>query len=101
VVYALGNWLWDWRPYAVWFHILLGAAYAFHVTLTWQVLGTRQSDLGQEGFFFAGVIIGLGNLVALLFGVSWLTGDVALPTVCRWCGGETVRWVWWAGQLFR
>src|ERR1041384_1930957 len=34
LVFAIGTIFWSWRQYAVWFHLFLGAAYAFHVTLT-------------------------------------------------------------------
>ena len=61
-VFALGRWLWDWRSYLVWFHLLVGAAYAFHVTLTWHVLQTRQSDITSQGWVFSSVIIFLGNV---------------------------------------
>jgi hypothetical protein len=43
-----------------WFHLLLGAAYAFHITS----LGTSckpQSDITSQGSFLSGVIIFLGN----------------------------------------
>jgi len=32
--FSLARLIWDWRSYLIWFHLLLGAAYAFHVTLT-------------------------------------------------------------------
>src|SRR5512137_2995250 len=36
--FALGHLVWNWSHYLVWFHLLIGAAYAFHVTCTWHVL---------------------------------------------------------------
>ena len=41
----------------------VGAAYAFHVTLTWHTLKTRQSDITSQGWLFSAVIIFLGNVV--------------------------------------
>src|SRR6266480_7559806 len=35
LVFLAGHLIWSWTRYAVWFHLLVGAAYAFHVTLTW------------------------------------------------------------------
>ena len=32
-VFAIGHLFWDWWNYLVWFHLFVGAAYAFHVTL--------------------------------------------------------------------
>src|SRR5580698_9858879 len=40
-VFAIGHLIWRWP--LVWFDLLVGAAYAFHVTLTFHVLQTRQS----------------------------------------------------------
>ncbi len=55
LVFVAGHWLWNWRPYIVWFHLLLGAAYAFHLTLTWHILKSRQSDIIEHGYLFSGV----------------------------------------------
>src|SRR5580698_1157381 len=32
-VFALGDLIWNWHGYLVWFHLCVGAAYAFHLTL--------------------------------------------------------------------
>jgi hypothetical protein len=80
LIFAAGHWLWNWTPYAVWFHLAVGAAYAFHVTLTWHVLQTSQTDLTQHGYFFSAVILFLGNAVVLLVGVPLLTAQVAPGT---------------------
>lgn len=77
-VFALGNALADWARYRVWFHLLLGAAYAFHVTLTAHVLKTRQSDITSQGYVFSAVVIFLGNAAVLLAGLPLLTGAVPL-----------------------
>ena len=51
VVFAIGHLIWNWHSYLVWFHLLLGAAYAFHVTLTFHVLQTQQIRHHQPGLF--------------------------------------------------
>src|SRR6266550_7896202 len=66
--FVLGHLLWGWTRYLVWFHLLVGAAYAFHITLTWHILQTRQTDITSQGYLFSGVIIFLGNITVLLVG---------------------------------
>ncbi len=83
-VYVFGNLIWNWAAYAVWFHLLLGAAYAFHVTLTWEVLKTEQSDITQHGYLFSAVVIFLGNAATLLVGVPLLTAKVGVLTALGW-----------------
>ncbi len=102
--YLLGNWIWDWQPYRLWFHLALGAAYAFHVSLTWHVLQTQQSDITSQGWLFSGVIIFLGNLTWLLLGVPLITGKPGLTQALRWWGHDLTllfhwgvaggNWVW-------
>jgi hypothetical protein len=75
VVFVIGDLIWSWRQaYLPWFHLLLGAAYAFHITLTWEILKTRQSDLTSQGYLFSGVIIFLGNALVLAVAVPLLAG---------------------------
>ena len=50
-VFALGNLIWNWHGYLVWFHLCVGAAYAFHVTLTFHALQTRQIGHHVAGIF--------------------------------------------------
>lgn len=100
-VFAVGQWLWHWQPYAVWFHLLLGAAYAFHVTLTWHVLKTRQSDITDQGYLFSAVVIFLGNITVLLLGVPLLTARVDMVTALRWWGSGTVEAFLWLAKLGR
>src|SRR5947207_3717722 len=69
LVFLAGHWLWNWHHYFVWFHLLLGAAYAFHVTLTWHILKNRQSDITDQGYLFSAAIIFLGNVSVLLVGI--------------------------------
>ena len=84
VVFALGHLIWNWQHDLVWFHLLVGAAYAFHVTLTGRVLQTRQSDITEQGYLFSAVIIFLGNVSVLLLGVPLLTGRVSLFSALGW-----------------
>jgi len=98
--FVIGHLLWGWSRLLVWFHLLAGAAYAFHVTLTWHVLKTRQSDITQQGYLFSAVVIWLGNVGVLLLGVPLVTARVDLLTALGWCleatGGVLHRF----GKLF-
>jgi C4-dicarboxylate transporter len=76
--FVIGDWLWGWTRYRVWFHLLIGATYAFHVTLTLHVLKKRQSDITRQGYLFSAVIIWLGNAAVLLTGISLLMNRVDL-----------------------
>jgi peptidase M50B-like protein len=93
LVFAIGHWIWDWRGYLVWFHLAVGAAYAFHVTLTWQALKTRQTDITSQGYLFSAVIIFLGNVSVLLFGVPLLTAKVGWLNALGW-------WLEGTGEIF-
>ena len=84
LVFVIGHLIWNWRPYVAWFHLLLGAAYAFHLTLTWHVLKTEQSDITQHGYLFSIVVIYLGNIGVLLLGVPLLVARVGLLTALEW-----------------
>ena len=75
LVFLAGHWLWNWQHYLVWFHLLLGAAYAFHVTLTWHILKHSQTDISEQGYFFSAVIIFLGNVAVLLVGIPLLVSQ--------------------------
>jgi hypothetical protein len=77
----------------VWFHLLVGAAYAFHVTLTWHILKTQQTDITSQGWLFSVVIIFLGNVSVLLFGVPLLTAKVSLLNALGW-------WLEGTGEVF-
>jgi hypothetical protein len=81
---VVGHLLFGWARYAVWFHLLLGAAYAFHVTLTWSTLQTRQTDITSQGYLFSAVVIFLGNIGVLLLGLPLLTGTVRIGTALGW-----------------
>jgi hypothetical protein len=90
-VFLLGHWLWGWARYLAWFHLLFGATYAFHATLTWQVLKTRQSDIVEQGYLFSAAVIWLGNAAVLVLGIPLLTGRVGVCTAMGWCWIETGR----------
>ena len=94
LVFLAGHWLWNWRHYLVWFHLLLGAAYAFHVTLTWHILKHSQSDISDQGYLFSAVIIFLGNVAVLLVGIPLLVPKVGVFTALGWwleCTGEAIH----------
>lgn len=94
LIFLAGHWLWNWQHYLVWFHLLLGAAYAFHVTLTWHILKHSQTDISEQGYLFSAVIIFLGNVAVLLVGIPLLVPKVGLLTALGWwleCTGETLH----------
>jgi hypothetical protein len=84
LAFVAGNLIWNWMPYVVGFHLLVGAAYAFHVTLTWHILKTEQSDITQHGYAFSAVVIFLGNIGVLLIGVPLLAAKVGVLTSLGW-----------------
>jgi hypothetical protein len=94
LAFVTGNLVWNWMPYVVCFHLLVGAAYAFHVTLTWHILKTEQSDITQHGYAFSAVVIFLGNIGVLLIGVPLLAAKVDVLTALGWwmeCTGEVLH----------
>ncbi len=94
LAYAAGNLIWDWTRHVVWFHLLLGAAYAFHLSLTWHILKTEQSDISQHGYLFSAVVIYLGNIAVLLIGIPLLAGQVGVLMAMDW-------WLKCTGDFFR
>jgi hypothetical protein len=97
LVFVAGHWLWDWRHYLVWFHLLLGAAYAFHVTLNWHILRYSQSDISEQGYLFSTVVIFLGNVAVLVVGIPLLVSKVGVVTALGWwlgCTGEALHGLW-------
>jgi hypothetical protein len=97
--FLAGHLLWNWTGYLVWFHLCLGAAYAFHVTLTWHILQAEQSDIIQEGYLFSAVVIFLGNVTVLLLGIPLLTGKPSVLTALEWWWAETAGVVLWLYHL--
>jgi len=94
-VFWAGNSLWAWGVQSVWFHLLLGAAYAFHLTLTWHILQTRQTDITGQGYIFSAVVIFIGNVLVLLLAIPVLTQRVALFTAFSWWVADSVTGVAW------
>src|SRR5690242_15849279 len=94
LVFVAGHLAWGWRSQAIWFHFLLGAAYAFHLTLTWHVLKNSQSDITEHGYLFSAVIIFLGNVAVLLVGIPLLTSRISVLAALQW-------WVGYTGQVLR
>ncbi len=88
LIYGTGHLIWNWKPYSAWFHLLLGASYAFHVTLTWHTLQTEQSDITSQGYFFSAVVIVLGNLLILLLALSVLM-DIGVLNALNWWMRDT------------
>jgi hypothetical protein len=84
LLFVIGNFLWNWKPYVVWFHLLLGVSYGFHVTLTWHILKSSQSDITEQGYLFSAVIIFLGNVCVLLIGIPLLTYQLKAMTALSW-----------------
>ena len=96
-VFAVGRWLWHWP--LVYFHLLVGAAYAFHLTLTVQVLQTRQSDITSQGYLFSAVVIFLGNVCVLLFGIPLLTARVGMLNSLGWWAESTGMILHWLQRM--
>jgi hypothetical protein len=99
-VFLAGHLIWNWKDFFVWFHLLVGAAYAFHVTLNAEVLKTEQSDITSQGYLFSAVVIFLGNVLVLLVGIPLLTVRVDLATTLRWWLENTGAVVQWIGSRF-
>lgn len=89
IFFGAGHLLWNWAKYWSIFHLLLGAAYAFHVTLTIYILRLEQSDITQHGYLFSGVVIFLGNVLVPLLALPLLTERVGLFMAISWCFSET------------
>jgi len=89
-VFAAGHAVRGWRSYLIVFHLFLGAAYAFHVTLTLFILRSRQTDITEHGCLFSATIIFLGNVLVLLLGLPLLTAETNIASVLRWWGEGTL-----------
>jgi len=99
LAFVLGQWIWNWKNYLPWFHLFLGAAYAFHVTLTWHILKHDQSDITEQGYLFSGVVIFLGNIGVLLIGIPLLVEKVGIFTAFGWWFECTGRFIQQIGRL--
>jgi hypothetical protein len=99
-VYAAGHLLWNWQAYAPWFHLLLGFTYAFHLTLTFCVLQTRQTDITDQGYLFSATVIFLGNAALLIAGLPLLTAQSSVGRAFQWWGeGVWTTWQWLRGTI--
>jgi hypothetical protein len=96
-LFAPGHFIWAWP--LVWFHLCIGAAYSFHVTLTFHTLKTRQSDITSQGWLFSAVVIFLGNICVLLFGIPLLTAKVHLPEVLHLWLNSTDKILAWLQRM--
>ena len=83
-MFGVGHVLFGWGRHPVWFHLMLGAAYSFHLTLTAHILRTRQSDIISQGYLFSFVVVFLGNVSVLLLGIPALTAHPPLVMALRW-----------------
>jgi len=100
VVFALARLLLTNPVHAIWFHLLLGAAYSFHVTLTWHILQTRQTDITSQGWLFSAVVIFLGNISVLLIALPLLTARVKLGVAMGWWLHDSAEVVLRLARLF-
>jgi hypothetical protein len=91
VAFALGHVMWGWARYLVFCHLLLGAAYAFHVTLTAHILKIRQTDITSQGYLFSAAVIFLGNVAVLLLGIPLLTAKLSVLTSLKWWWHDSLR----------
>jgi hypothetical protein len=99
-VFVTGHLIWNWTGFMVWFHLLVGAAYAFHITLNAHVLKTQQSDITSQGYLFSAVVIFLGNVLVLLIGLPLLTAKVGLAKMFGWWWEHTQHIVQTIGKMF-
>jgi hypothetical protein len=91
LLFVIGHLIWNWQHLLAIFHLLLGAAYAFHITLTIHVLQTEQTDITGQGYLFSIVVIFLGNITVLILGIPLLASKVDVMTSLGWwleCTGE-------------
>lgn len=89
LAFLLAGQILDLRKHLVWFHLLLGAAYAFHVTLTIDILKQRQTDITSQGYLFSAVVIFLGNVFVLLLGIPLVTGEITVAQAMSWWWTQT------------
>jgi hypothetical protein len=99
LLFLAGDSVWNWKPYTAWFHLLLGASYGFHVTLTWHILKSAQSDITDQGYLFSAIVIFLGNVCVLLLAIPLLSGQLQAMTGLRWWAKCTLEVVQRLAQL--
>ena len=101
LLFLAGDWIWNWRLYELWFRLLLGACYGFHVTLTWHILKSTQSDITDQGYLFSAVVIFLGNVCVLLIAIPLLTGQIRPLTGLQWWVNQTWQLLQQLGRFWR
>lgn len=94
-IFGAGHWFWGWQEFMVYFDMLLGAAYAFHVTLTFHTLQTQQSDVTSQGYLFSAVVIYLGNAGLLLVGIPLLSQKATLAGALKFWLTDTQSVLHW------
>jgi len=98
-IFALGHLLWHWQGLMPFFHLAVGAAYAFHLTLTLHVLQTQQSDITSQGWLFSAVVIFLGNVCVLLLGIPLLTPKIGILNSLGWWFESTGMILHWLQRV--
>jgi len=98
-LFAIGHLIWNWHGFLALFDLFLGAAYAFHLTLTAHILKTRQTDITDQGCLFSAVVIFLGNISVLLLGIPLLAGKVGVGSALGWWFECTINVFHRIGQL--
>jgi hypothetical protein len=89
-LYALTRHFWEPPQLRAVFEFLLGAAVAFHVSLTVSAVHKHQPDLKVLGHFLSAILIVLGNvLIFALFGISLFSRTPRLPDYARGVGADT------------
>ena len=68
----------DMEPYALWWLVLFGMAYGFHVTYTIRSLTERQPDIKEFGHVISYVLILLINVLVFGYGIMAVT-SASLP----------------------
>jgi hypothetical protein len=64
------------------------------------VLQTQQSDITSQGYLFSAVVIFIGNICVLLFGIPLLTRHPELFKICGLWATETGKVFVWLHHLF-
>ena len=80
----------DTSHYAFWIHFAIGAAYAFHCTLTCHALSMEQTDITRSGRFLSFTIIATGNGAVLLAGIPLVTSQVGVTKALSWWVSDSV-----------
>lgn len=91
VAYAIGSIFCDLQKYRALFHLLLGMAYCFHITFTFKVLQTKQSDILSQGRIFSYTVIALGNLLVLIIALPVLS-SFSLVTSLKFWAISSLNW---------